>query len=91
MLYQHKKHVILVILVWIPFLLRAQNIKIVTNHVGYESSKAKQAVIVAASPATINSFQLVDAGTGKTAYTGKPVFTGQVRKWKNWLFFHLRT
>ncbi|HEY0612496.1 MAG TPA: glycoside hydrolase family 9 protein, partial [Chitinophaga sp.] len=87
MLYQHKKHVILVFLACIPFLVSAQNVKIVTNHVGYESSKAKQAVIVAASPATINSFQLVDAGTGKTAYTGKPVFTGPVRKWKNRLFW----
>lgn len=87
MLYQHKKHVILVFLVCIPFLVSAQNIKIVTNHVGYESSKAKQAVIVAASPATINSFQLVDASTGKTAYTGKPVFTGPVHKWKNRLFW----
>lgn len=87
MLCQHKKHVILVFLLSIPFLLPAQQIKIVTNHVGYESSKAKKAIIVAESPATINSFQLVNANTGATAYTGKPVFTGPVKKWKHWVFW----
>jgi len=80
MLYQRKTHVILVFLLSIPFLLPAQHIKIVTNHVGYESSKAKKAIIVAESPATINSFQLINANTGQTAYTGKPVFTGPVKK-----------
>lgn len=87
MLDQHKKHVILALLLCLPFLLSAQSIKIVTNHVGYESSKAKKAVIIADRQAAISSFQLVDANTGKTAFSGKPVFTGPVHKWKNWLFW----
>jgi hypothetical protein len=87
MRHQYKQQVILIVLLCFPFLLSAQTIKIVTNHVGYESSKAKKAVIVATGKAVINSFQLLNTASGKIAYTGKPVFSGPVRKWKNWLFW----
>ena len=41
-----KKRLCLAVFVYlIPFLLNAQNIKVLTNHVGYESGKAKQAVL----------------------------------------------
>lgn len=73
----------------IPFYLGAQSVKIVTNHVGYENTRAKQAVIVAGKQLRINSFLLQDAVTGKTVYTGKTVFTGPVRHWKNWVFWTL--
>ena len=86
MLYQNKRSSLLFLLLCIPFYLCAQSIKIVTNHVGYEGSKAKQAVIVADKQVAINTFQLLDAA-GKAVFTGKPVFTGPVQKWKNWVFW----
>jgi hypothetical protein len=87
MRYQNKKYSSLFFLLMIPFLLTAQSIKIVTNHVGYESSKAKQAVIVAGNTVTLDGFQLVNTTDNKVVYTGHSVFTGPVRKWKNWLFW----
>ena len=88
MFYQYSSRLILILLS-LPFLLRGQSIKIVTNHVGYESNKAKQAIIVSESPATINSFKLVNTTTGQTAYSGKAIFTGPVQKWKHWVFWTL--
>jgi hypothetical protein len=89
MLYQNKKSSLFLLLLCIPFYLGAQSVKIVTNHVGYENTRAKQAVIVAGKQLPVNSFLLQDAATGKTVYTGKAVFTGPVQHWKNWVFWTL--
>src|ERR1700679_4024899 len=78
---------ILLSLFFIPFLLHAQSVKVVTNQVGYEGTKAKHAVIVAGSKMPINTFQLIDAETHHVVYSGKPVYSGPVGKWKNWLFW----
>jgi hypothetical protein len=70
-----------------PCFIRAQSIKIVTNQVGYEDSKAKHAVIVTDHQLAVTAFTLVDANTGKAVFTGKPIFSGPVDKWKNWQFW----
>ncbi len=70
-------------------LLNAQSIKVLTNQVGYEGNKAKRAVIMAEQQLAIQSFQLINTTTGKVVYFGKPVFSGPVNKWKNWLFWTL--
>jgi hypothetical protein len=79
--------VMLFILFSIPFFLQAQSIKIVTNQVGYEYIKAKHAVIVADSKMVINTFRVFNADTRQIVYTGKPLFSGPVSKWKKWLFW----
>ncbi|WP_295797717.1 glycoside hydrolase family 9 protein [Mucilaginibacter sp.] len=78
---------ILCLLIGIPAFLKAQPVKIVTNHVGYEDSRAKHAIIVADSKININSFNLIDAATGKSVFSGKPVFSGGVDKWKHFQFW----
>lgn len=70
-----------------PILLRAQPVKIVTNHVGYEDTRAKRAVIVANEKLDINSFNLIDAVTGKSVFSGKPEFSGPVDRWKSFQFW----
>jgi len=82
-----KRKSILYLLFFIPFFLHAQSVKVVTNQVGYEEGKAKKAVIVADTKMVISTFRLVDADTHKTVYEGKPIFSGAVSKWKNWLFW----
>ena len=73
----------------LPSLLRAQSpaIRILTNQVGYESSKSKRAVIEAEAKLTLPAFQLINDSTGKVVYTGKTSFSGPVDKWKRWLFW----
>ncbi|PUZ26646.1 beta-glucosidase family 9 [Chitinophaga costaii] len=69
--------------------LFAQNFKVVTNHVGYETLGDKKAVIVATAPIYgVNNFQVVDENN-QTVFTGTPIPQGQVKKWKNWLFWTL--
>ena len=82
-----KKTRITFILFTVPFLLHAQTVKIVTNQVGYEDNKAKKAVVVCEDKTPINTFDLVDANTGKIAYSGNTEYRGQVNKWKNWQFY----
>lgn len=74
-------------LIFFPFFLNAQSAKILTNHIGYEDSKSKKAIIISDKKADFSSFQLVETETGKVAFSGKPVFSGPVNKWKNWLFW----
>ncbi|GAB3497876.1 glycoside hydrolase family 9 protein [Spirosoma knui] len=69
------------------FLLRAQDVNVLTNQVGYEPAKAKRAMVMADRQVSIPTFQLINTGTGKVVYSGKPVFNGPVSKWKNWLFW----
>lgn len=73
----------------LPFLLRAQTLKILTNQVGYEDKGAKRAVVMADTRLPIQTFQLINTATGKTVYSGKTDFANAVNKWKNWLFWTL--
>jgi len=71
----------------IPLFLQAQNVKVLTNHIGYESAKSKRAVILTESKLSIPTFQLVDVSNKKVVFNGKTEFSGPVAKWKNWLFW----
>lgn len=77
----------LLFLFLVPIALFAQPIKIVTNQVGYETVKAKKAIIVADEKMNISQFQLVDANTGAIVLSGQPVFSGPVDKWKHFVFW----
>jgi len=78
--YRLKKLVL--IFCFIPLFVQAQNIKVLTNHIGYESSGSKRAVILAESKLSIPVFELVNTSNGKVVFTGKPEFSGTVAKWK---------
>lgn len=78
---------ILALFFQLPFLLQAQSIKVLTNQVGYEGSKAKRAIVIADQQLPIPDFQLVNTETGKVAYSGKTAFSGPVNTWKNWRFW----
>jgi hypothetical protein len=79
--------------------LSSQTARVVTNHIGYEVSGAKRAVIVADEGAgdgkgndrsrAIDSFRLVELDGGRVVLSGKPVWAGPVQKWKNRVFWTL--
>ena len=72
---------------FVPFILNAQSLKIVTNHVGYEYTLTKHAVIVADAKLPAPDFILVNDSSGRVAYSGKSIYSGPVSKWKNWQFY----
>ncbi|MFT3701057.1 MAG: glycoside hydrolase family 9 protein [Agriterribacter sp.] len=78
-----------VLIFFSPFLLSAQHIQLLTNHIGYEHNGAKHAIIMSDKPVTINTFQLVNNTTGKVVYNGKAQYSGKVANWKNRLFWKL--
>ncbi|MBD1362731.1 glycoside hydrolase family 9 protein [Mucilaginibacter sp. ZT4R22] len=77
----------LCLLLALPAYAMAQQVKVVTNHVGYEFDKPKHAVLVAENKIAVGRFKLVDAESGKEAFSGKVVYSGAVDKWKHWQFY----
>jgi len=65
----------------------AQGIKILTNHVGYETNGPKQAVILGHPNDTVTSCVLLDAQTGRPVITARPVKVGPVDQWHDWIFW----
>jgi hypothetical protein len=81
------KKVLLILFLFAPVMLFAQQLKIVTNHVGYELDGAKKAIVVANSKISLISFQLVDANNGQQVYSSSIVYSGPVNKWKSFMFW----
>ncbi|WP_221390718.1 glycoside hydrolase family 9 protein [Dyadobacter sp. NIV53] len=82
------KHLYLLLFIYfLSFPVFAQSIKILTNHIGYENTNVKRAVVLAESKLSIPVFQIIDIASGKVVYNGKTQFSGPVAKWKNWLFW----
>jgi peroxiredoxin len=75
------------LILFVPFFTTAQSSRILVNQVGYEAGKAKRAVIQADDRFSLNNYQLIDDSTGKIVYSGNPVYSGPVEKWKNWKFW----
>ena len=65
----------------------AQGVKILTNHVGYEASGPKHAVILGHQGDAFNAFKVIELATGKEILSGAPKSVGAVEKWKDWLFW----
>lgn len=70
-----------------PFGLIAQPVKILINHIGYENNQPKNAIVEATGKPVFENFKIIDAATGKTVFTGKPVYSGPVDKWKQYQFW----
>jgi hypothetical protein len=65
----------------------ADDAKVLTNHVGYERTGPKRAVVQGKAGDSVSSCALKREGSNETvlALTAKPV--GPVKKWKDWTFW----
>ena len=75
------------LILFAPFFVRAQSPRILVNQVGYEAGKTKRAIIQTNTRETIAAFQLIDDSTNQRVYTGTPVYSGSVEKWKHWQYY----
>jgi hypothetical protein len=64
-----------------------QDLKILINHLGYESEAPKRAVIQGHAGDTVAQFKVIDALTGKIEWSGDAVKVGPVDQWKDWYFW----
>jgi hypothetical protein len=83
------KRALLLLFLFAPVIVLAQQLKIVTNNVGYESDGSKKAIALADNKLQVASFQLINANNGMQVYSSKAVYDGRVSKWKNWKFWTL--
>src|SRR6202789_3428069 len=77
----------LILRLLLPGFLGAQSLHVLTNHIGYEATRAKHAVVMADDKQNLNAFYLIDDSTGRVVYTANPVYTGPVDHWKNRRFW----
>lgn len=68
--------------------VRAQEgMRILTNHIGYETSGPKHAVIQGKAGDQISWFKIRESATDREVYAGTARPLGPVKKWKDWHFW----
>lgn len=78
--------VLMALLLFSP-LIDAQSIKILHNHIGYETVAPKPVVILAKEQDKVTAFLIKDYITGENIIEGIPKYTGKVDKWRDWHFW----
>ncbi|HJQ26423.1 MAG TPA: glycoside hydrolase family 9 protein [Blastocatellia bacterium] len=64
-------------------------IKVLTNHIGYETDGPKHAVILGHADDAVTSFKIKESATDREVYAGVATKVGPVQKWKDWHFWTL--
>src|ERR1700750_683126 len=67
--------------------LFAQDIKILINHLGYETDGPKRAVILGHAGDDVTAFKIIDTQSGKEVSSGSSLKIGPVDHWKDWIFW----
>jgi hypothetical protein len=65
----------------------AQQIRVLTNHLGYESQATKRAVVIGHSTDDVTDFKVIDERTHNESFAGTATKIGPVAKWKDWFFW----
>src|SRR6516225_8076218 len=66
---------------------RADEPKVLTNHVGYETSGPKHAVILGSASDNFTTCALKDSRDSRTLLTVPAQHTGPIKKWREWHFW----
>ncbi len=61
--------------------------QILTNHLGYETTGSKHAVILGHSGDTVSKCTLKTQPDGKEVFAAEAKATGPVKKWRDWNFW----
>src|ERR1041384_769996 len=61
--------------------------RILTNHIGYETTGPKHAVILGKADDTVSSFKIKESATDRIVFSGTAKKLGRVKKWKDWHFW----
>ncbi len=61
--------------------------QILINHIGYELTRSKRAVVKGKAADEAGEFRVVDKASGQVVHRGKAERTGPVHKWRDWHFW----
>ena len=67
----------------------ASDLKVLTNHLGYETKGPKHAVILGKAGDTVSGCDLMEEATGRRVLAIAPKAAGPVQKWRDWYFWTL--
>ena len=70
----------------LPYQGKAQ-VKLLYNHIGYETHAPKPGVILTSAQDKVTAFIIKDQLTGKEVQKGVPIHTGTVDQWRDWHFW----
>jgi hypothetical protein len=84
-----KNIIVLLFLLILSTYANAQKLRILTNHLGYETTGPKHAVVQGKANDEVTIFRVKDSNTDQVVFTGTAVKTGPVQKWKDWHFWTL--
>ena len=73
----------------LPFFAQGQQLRILTNHLGYEATGPKHAVVQGKAGDGVTAFRVKDSQTDAEVFSGKVIQAGPVQKWKDWSFWTL--
>ena len=65
----------------------AGDVKILTNHLGYETTGPKHAVVIGKENNKVTLFKIKELSTDKEIFVGVPDKKGPVYRWKDWYFW----
>ena len=88
-----KRHLELLLVVLSSSMLIAQSaaseLKVLTNHLGYETGSQKHAVILGKASDSVSGCVLKDETSHQVVLVIAPKATGPVQKWRDWYFWTL--
>lgn len=64
----------------------SQPARVLVNHVGYEPSGPKHAVVQGHSGDAFGGFTVRELASGKEVLSGRVAYVGPVQRWKDWVF-----
>lgn len=64
-----------------------ERMRILTNHIGYETTGPKHAVILGKAEDRVSAFKIKESATDREVLSGTAKKIGPVKKWKDWHFW----
>lgn len=81
------KTLFVALFVFVGVTLHAQSPRVITNHLGYEQTGPKHAVVQGMADDQVSTFKIIDYTSNKEIFSGNAVKVGTVPKWKDWYFW----
>jgi hypothetical protein len=79
--------ILFLVFLFLSFSTWSQKPKVLTNHLGYETTGPKHAVVEGRQSDEITAFRVKDFNSDEEVFSGTCVKTGSVNKWKDWHFW----
>lgn len=81
------KTLLLSLFIFLFSLSSKAQVKLLYNHIGYETKAPKPGVVLSSADDKVTGFSIVDQSTGAIVDKGTPLHIGKVDQWRDWHFW----